>query len=171
MQISMFMAMDRNKLVGNKGVLPWRIPTDLKYFKRMTMGKPMVMGRVTFDSLGGVLPGRPHIVITRDASWHHPEAQVVHSLADGVVAAREHEGDELLVIGGANICEQAMPYTERLYLTVVDHEFEGDRWLECFHWENWREVSKQEIDETSEGGYRFTYYVLEAANEPLTLTE
>ena len=78
MRISMVMAMDRNKLVGDKGVMPWKIPSDLKYFKQLTMGKPLIMGRVTFESLGGVLPGRPHIVITRNPDWMHKGLSLIH---------------------------------------------------------------------------------------------
>lgn len=163
MQISMFMAMDRNQLVGHQGTMPWKISSDLQYFKRMTMNKPLVMGRVTFESLGGVLPGRPHIVITRDRQWQHEGVEVVHSLDDGIAAANRHEGDELMIIGGADICAQAMPRTQRLYLTVIDHEFEGDRWLDSFHWQDWQEVSRQDNDETDSGGYRFSYLVLEPA--------
>jgi dihydrofolate reductase len=157
----MVMAMDRNKLVGRQGTLPWKISSDLKYFKQLTMGKPMLMGRVTFESLGGVLPGRPHIVITRDADWTHPNVEVVHTLDDGIEAARRYDQEELMIIGGASICAQAMPTTDRLYLTVIDHEFDGDRWLCSFDWQHWKTISQQEVDETGQGGYRFTYYVLE----------
>lgn len=161
MRISMFMAMDRNKLVGNNGTLPWKISADLKYFKRMTMGKPMVMGRVTFESFGGVLPGRPHIVITRETDWHHPDVEVVHSLEDALNTAARHETDEIMIIGGANICAQSMPLVQRLYLTVIDHDFSGDRWLDAFDWQDWKTVSQQHNDETADGGYRYSFYVLE----------
>lgn len=163
MRISMFMAMDRNKLVGRQGTMPWKIASDLKYFKRMTMSRPLIMGRVTFDSLGGILPGRPHIVITRDQTWSYDGVIVVHSLEDGIEVAKQFDSEEMMIIGGANICAQAIPLTERLYLTVIDHEFAGDRWLECFDWKDWKTVSQQENDETEQGGYRFTYYILESA--------
>ena len=159
----MFMAMDRNKLVGRGGDMPWQISSDLQYFKRMTMSKPLVMGRVTFESLGGVLPGRPHVVVTRDENWQYSGVEVVNTIEQGIAAARRHEGDELMIIGGADICAQVMPFTERLYLTVIDHAFEGDRWLDSFDWGDWKEISRDEQDETSDGGYRFTWYVLESA--------
>ncbi len=160
MKISMMMAMDRNKLVGRDGDLPWKISSDMQYFKRMTMGKPMIMGRVTFESLGGVLPGRPHIVITRDCNWQHDGVEVVHSLKDAVSVAGRHDADEIMIIGGASVCEEAMPLVQQLYLTVIDHEFTGDRWLESFDWQQWQVESEDVHDETGEGGYRFTYYVL-----------
>ena len=163
MKIAMMMAMDRNKLVGRDGDLPWKISSDLQYFKRVTMSKPMIMGRVTFQSLGGVLPGRPHIVITRDRNWQHEGVDVVHKFSDAVLRARRYNADEMVIIGGASVCAEAMPQVQRLYLTVIDHEFEGDRWLQSFDWEDWQVDSEEPHDETGEGGYRFTYYVLSPA--------
>jgi dihydrofolate reductase len=163
MKIAMMMAMDRNKLVGRDGDLPWKISSDLQYFKRVTMSKPMIMGRVTFESLGGVLPGRPHIVITRDTNWQHEGVDVVHSLAEAVQQAQGYTADEMMIIGGASVCADAMSQVQRLYLTVIDHEFEGDRWLESFDWKDWQIDSEELHDESDEGGYRFTYYVLSPA--------
>jgi dihydrofolate reductase len=163
MKIAMMMAMDRNKLVGRDGDLPWKISSDLQYFKRVTMSKPMIMGRVTFESLGGVLPGRPHIVITRDKNWQHEGVDVVHSLAEAVQQAQGYTADEMMIIGGASVCADAMSQVQRLYLTVIDHEFEGDRWLESFDWKDWQIDSEELHDESDEGGYRFTYYVLSPA--------
>lgn len=163
MRISMMMAMDNAKLIGKEGGLPWKISTDLQYFKQVTMGKPLIMGRVTFDSLPGLLPGRPHIVVTRDPNWHVDGVETVHSLEQAFTAAKQHEGDEMMVIGGASLCEIAIEHTECLYLTVIDHKFsQGDTWLNSFHWDDWAEVSAQAHDETEQGGYRFTYYMLES---------
>ncbi len=156
------MAMDRNKLVGREGDMPWKIPSDLQYFKRTTMGKPLVMGRVTFESLGGVLPGRPHIVITRDQNWQHDGVDTAHTLADALAIAGQYATDEIMIIGGASVCAEAMPLVERLYLTVIDHEFHGDRWLDSFDWQQWSVDTEENIDETEQGGYKFTYYVLDA---------
>ena len=158
----MVMAMDVNQLVGKDGGMPWHIPSDLKYFKRVTIGKPVIMGRRTFDSLGKPLPGRPNIVITRNTDWSVEGVQVASSLEQALQFAKEHPADEIMVIGGASICEAAMQQVERLYLTVIDHEFEGgDTWLKSYRAEDWREISSEAHDETAEGGYRFTYSVLE----------
>ena len=158
----MMMAMDSAKLIGKEGGLPWNIPSDLQYFKRITMSKPMIMGRVTFESLGRVLPGRPHIVVTRDENWKHAGVETAGSLSQAVAAAKKHDSDEVMVIGGASLCEIAIEYTERLYLTVIDHHFpDGDTWLDSFHWDDWVQLSAEAHDETADGGYRFTYYVLE----------
>lgn len=162
MRISMIMAMDNAKLIGKAGGLPWKISTDLQYFKKVTMGKPMIMGRVTFDSLGGPLPGRPHIVVTRDMGWQFDGVEAVHSLEQAFAAAKKYQTNEVMIIGGASLCEISIQYTERLYLTVIDHEFsDGDTWLNSFHWDDWNQISADAHDETGEGGYRFTYYVLE----------
>ena len=161
MRHSMVMAMDCNKLIGKAGGMPWHISSDLKYFKRITMDKPVVMGRVTFDSLGKPLSGRANIVITRDAAWSSPGVEVVGSLEEGLDAARKQGSDEVMVIGGASICQLAMPVTERLYLTVIEHEFTGDTWLNSFDWNDWTVVSTDPHDERDNGGYQFCYYVLD----------
>ncbi len=162
MRISMVMAMDRAKLIGKEKGMPWHIPSDLQYFKNVTMGKPVIMGRVTYESIGRPLPGRHSIVLSRDKAWAADQVETVHSLADAFAAARKHPGDEMMVIGGASLCALAMPYTERLYLTIVDHEFaDGDTWLDSFNQSHWNEVSREAHDETSQGGYRYTYFVLD----------
>lgn len=158
----MVMAMDKNRLIGKGGDMPWHIPSDLKYFKRVTMGKPVIMGRKTFDSLGKPLPGRPNIVVTRNKDWSVEGVQVASSLEEAFDLAKEHSTEEIMVVGGASLCAQAMPSTDRLFLTIIDHEFEGgDTWLKSYEADEWHEVSREEHDESGEGGYRYTYYVLE----------
>jgi len=171
MRISMMMAMDTNRLIGKDGSMPWHISAELKYFKRITMGKPVIMGRKTFDSIGKPLPGRPNIVITRNEGWAVTDVQRASSLTQAIHLAREHQSDELMVIGGASVCQEAMPYVERLYLTVIDHEFaDGDTWLQSYESADWHEVSSEAHDETSDGGYRFTYSVLERLPEKMAVS-
>lgn len=166
MRISMIMAMDRARLIGKEKGLPWHISSDMQYFKKVTMSKPMIMGRVTYESIGRPLPGRPSIVVTRDGQWFADGVEIVHSLQSAFEVAKKHIADEMMVIGGASLCAAAMPYTERLYLTVVDHEFpDGDTWLDSFNWNHWNEVSRETHDETTQGGYRYTYYVLDRSAE------
>ena len=165
MQISMVMAMDNNCLIGKDGGMPWHISSDLKYFKRITMGKPLIMGRKTFDSLGRPLPGRPNIVVTRNKEWAVENVEVASGLEEAFELAKKHGVNEAMVIGGASLCELAMPYTDRLYLTIIDHEFEGgDTWLQSYRADDWHEVLSEQHDETEQGGYRFTYYILERAD-------
>lgn len=163
--IAMMMAMDKNKLIGQNGDLPWKIPGDLAYFKRVTMGKPVVMGRKTFDSIGKPLPGRTNIVVTRNSDWRADDVVTAHNLEDAISASKDalikQPADEIMIIGGASLCRDAMSITERLYLTVVDKSYDGDTWLDSFHWSDWRVVSEdvQSLDNT--GGLPVTYWVLE----------
>ncbi|OED37167.1 hypothetical protein AB833_24820 [Chromatiales bacterium (ex Bugula neritina AB1)] len=162
MRISMMMAMDTNKLIGKQGGMPWHISTELKYFKKVTMGKPVIMGRVTHESIGRPLPGRVNIVVTRNQDWQVDGLETVASLDDAFAFARTCDAEEMMVIGGASLCAAAMPATERLYLTVIDHEFaDGDTWLNSFDWQEWSETSSESHDETADCGYRYTYYVLD----------
>ncbi len=169
MRISMVMAMDSNRLIGKDGGMPWHISADLQYFKRITMGKPMIMGRKTYESIGKPLPGRQSIVVSRNPDWAAAQVQVASSLEGAIELAQQHDACEMMVIGGAALCQLAMPHIERLYLTVIDHEFEGgDTWLSSFETSDWVNISQQSIDETDQGGYRFTYHVLERANAEAT---
>lgn len=123
-EIVLFVARADNRVIGSRGELPWHIPEDLKHFKKLTMGKPMVMGRKTFESLPGLLPGRRHIVITRNRDWSAPGAEVVHDVDAAIAAA----GDvpELAVIGGADIFAMFMDRARRIELTEVHRSPEGD---------------------------------------------
>jgi len=162
----MIMIMDRNQLVGAKGVMPWHLPSDLSYFKSITMGKPVIMGRKTHESIGAALPGRTNIVITREPGYTAQGEGVVvaDSLDAALTLARAHldASDEAMVIGGAEICRLAMPLTERLYLTLIDAEFEGDTWLDTYVPEEWVETSR---DERTADGYLLTNLVLERPRE------
>lgn len=161
------MAMDKNRLIGNEGGMPWRVPGEQAYFKRVTMGKPIIMGRKTFESIGKPLPGRTNIVVTRNSGWSAENVNVAHDLDSAVQQAADicsssaTPATEMIVIGGAALCRDAMTITQRLYLTVIDHAFEGDTWLDSFQWEDWQSVSKDVQDVQSTGGLPVTYWVLE----------
>jgi dihydrofolate reductase len=122
-KITLVVARASNGVIGRDGGLPWRISADLKRFKRLTMGSAMVMGRRTFDSLPGLLPGRRHIVLTRDRSWSAPGAEVVHSVDEALNLAK---GEPVSVIGGAEVFELFLPYADRLELTEVIGDTHGD---------------------------------------------
>jgi dihydrofolate reductase len=157
MRIAMMMAMDRARLIGRANGLPWHLPEDLRHFKSVTMGKPIVMGRATWDSIGRPLPGRANIVVTRQADWRATGAIVVHSLDEAFSAARAAmpDADELVVIGGATLCRAAMPLTERLYLTLIDAEFDGDTWLDSYCEEDWRETARETYRSPDGHDYHF----------------
>ena len=123
-EIVLIVARGDNGVIGNKGTLPWHIPEDLKHFKKLTMGKPMIMGRRTFESLPGLLPGRRHIVITRDAGWRKEGAEVAHD-AEAAIAAAGDAAD-IAVIGGADIFGMFLPLAKRIELTEVHRSPDGD---------------------------------------------
>ena len=132
-----------NGVIGRDGGMPWRIPGEQKHFKALTMGAPMAMGRRTFESLPGLLPGRAHIVLTRDANWSAPGAIVVGSVEEAVAAAGDAE--RLSVIGGAEIYALFMAVADRIELTEVHGEFAGDTLMPPILTEEWRETAREEI--------------------------
>lgn len=156
--LSIIVAMDHNRLIGRDNQLPWSLPADLQYFKATTMGKPIVMGRKTWESLGRALPGRQNIVITRNKGFMASGADVVHSLDEALKQAGD--ADEVMIIGGANLYEQALPSVRRLYITRVDDVFEGDAWFPEFPEQNWRLVRSDtyEADEKNHHAYAFQLY-------------
>ena len=123
-EIVLIVARGDNGVIGNKGTLPWHIPEDLKHFKKLTMGKPMIMGRKTFESLPGLLPGRRHIVITRDAGWRKEGAEVAHDVEAAIAAAGD--AAEIAVIGGADIFGMFLSLAKRIELTEVHRSPDGD---------------------------------------------
>ncbi len=136
----------RNGVIGNAGALPWHIPEDLKRFKRMTVGKPVIMGRKTFESIGKPLPGRQNIVLTRDGGWRADGVTVVPNLAEAVAAAGldpRARADGIMVIGGAQIYAEALPSATRIELTEVDAEPAGDTLLPPFDPARWRETARE----------------------------
>ena len=142
-------AVARNGVIGADNDMPWRLPTDLKHFKAKTLGKPMIMGRKTFQSLPGLLPGRPHIVITRDAGFHAEGAETAVSLdaalERAVPLAKEASVEEIAVIGGGQIYGLAMARAERLEITEVQAEPDGDTRFPEIDPLVWREVARERV--------------------------
>lgn len=163
--VAMMMAMDRNRLIGSNGQLPWHIPGELAYFKSVTLGKPVIMGRKTFESIGKPLPGRTNVVVTRNPDWRAEGVLTARTLEQALhqaaTVAGETNASESVIIGGAGLCRDAMPLTQRFYLTTVDHAYEGDTWLDSFHWDDWRVVSEDVRDPDTTGGLPVTYWILE----------
>lgn len=126
MKLAIIVAAARNGVIGRNNQLPWHLPQDLKYFKAVTLGKPVIMGRKTYESIGRPLPGRANIVITRDLSWCANGVEVVHSFDEALELASGVDVSEVMVIGGAEIYKAALPVAHRIYLTRIDLEPEGD---------------------------------------------
>ena len=136
----------RNGVIGKDGAMPWHIPKDLKRFKRITVGKPVIMGRKTFESIGKPLPGRQNIVLTRDVGWRADGVTVAPNLAEAVAAAGldpRARADGIMVIGGAQVYAEALPSATRIELTEIDAEPAGDTLLPAFDPARWREVARE----------------------------
>jgi dihydrofolate reductase len=166
--ISLIWAMDENRVIGYHNQLPWRLPEDLKFFKRVTMGHPIMMGRKTFDSIGKPLPGRENIIITRDESYQKDGCTVMNSIEDFMAYAKEKE-EEIFVIGGAEIFKEVLSEADRLYLTMIHHQFEGDTFFPVFDIEKW-ELESREIglkDQKNPYDYEFLIYKRKQAVQSL----
>lgn len=169
-KIAFVVAVARNGVIGLDGDLPWRLSSDLKLFRRLTMGRPIIMGRRTWATLRRKpLDGRDNIVVTRDTGFKADGAIVVHSVEDALATARrlaEERGEkEIMVIGGAEIYRAALPFSDRLYWTEVDAEPEGDTFFPDLVAENWRETSVEEIPQGPNDQYRARLRVLDRVPE------
>ena len=158
--ISLIVAHDKNRVIGYENQMPWHLPGELKYFKEQTMGKPMIMGRKTFESIGRPLPGRRNIVITRNENYQQEGIEVVKSLEEGIRLVEDAE--EIMIIGGEQIFKLALPIADRLYITHIENEFQGDTFFPTYG-EEWRLVSESE-PVVAPDGYSFTYCIYEKNN-------
>lgn len=158
MTLAIIVATDEQGLIGKDNDLPWHLSADLQYFRRVTMGKPIVMGRNTHKSIGRALPGRHNIVITRDQNYKADGCSVVHSI-DEALALCVGE-DEVMVMGGASLYKQFLPQADKLYLTHVHANLEGDTWFPDWHKSDWLEISREDYlaDDKNEYDYSFVVY-------------
>ena len=159
MLISIIVAMDRNRLIGSKNQLPWRLPADLRRFKQITMGHPIIMGRRTHESIGKALPGRENIIVSRTEGYHSEGCTVVSSL-DGAFAAAG-SADEVMIIGGAMLYEQALPQTQCIYMTRIDHEFDGDAWFPELDPKAWLEIIRDDHAADAENPFPYSFVTME----------
>ncbi len=159
MMLSFIVAMDHNRLIGNNNQLPWHLPADLAHFKQTTLGKPILMGRKTYDSIGRPLPGRLNLVLTRESGRKIEGVEIVHSLAEA--RTRVADSPELMVIGGSSIYKTLLPEADRIYLTKVDGEFEGDAWFPELDWSQWREVEVVERAADDKNPYACRFMTLQ----------
>jgi dihydrofolate reductase len=165
MRISLIVAMSENRVIGLGGAMPWHLSDDLKYFKRVTMGAPIIMGRKTFNSMGRALPGRVNIIITRDTNYVVEGVKVAHDLESAIekasrVVAKEGK-DEIFVIGGAQIYALALAQVDRIYLTEIHQIFSGDTYFPEIQTEDWYEISRDARDPETSDGPAYSFVVLE----------
>ncbi len=159
MVISIIAAMGNERVIGIENRLPWRLPADMQWFRKCTLGKPIIMGRTTFESIGKPLPGRKNIVVTRNQQYRAKGVSVAHSLEAAIEAAKGAE--EVMVIGGANIYQQALSRVDRLYITHIHADFEGDSWFPDYTADSWQVVSREPHGADEKNSYGYEFLVLE----------
>ena len=147
--------MAHNRVIGRENQLPWRLPADLQHFKRVTMGKPIIMGRKTWESLPGLLPNRRHIVVTRQSNYQAEHAETASGLQQAIELAGDV--DEVMIVGGAALYKIALPIADQLYMTLVDADIEGDASFPEFNLSLWQEISRDHLppDEKNRYGMEF----------------
>ena len=158
--ISIIAAMAKNRVIGINNSLPWKLPSDMKWFRQQTMAKPIVMGRKTFESFGAKpLPGRTNIIITRDSGYQATDCLVVNSIEQALHEVAD--ADEVMIIGGASFYEQMLPYADRMYLTFVDASIDGDAWFPAYDEEEWQEVERIHADADEKNTYAHDFVIFE----------
>jgi dihydrofolate reductase len=159
--ISAIAAMSENRVIGSDNQLPWHLPADLRHFKTLTSGHPILMGRKTYESIGRPLPNRTNIIITRNRDFHAPQCVVVTSLEEAIASATGMQSDEIFIIGGAEVYQQLLPHIERIYLTIVHDTFEGDAFFPLLDPKEWKESGRELHEEDDENEYACSFVVME----------
>jgi len=151
-------AVASNGVIGHRNRMPWHLPEDLRRFRQLTLGHAVIMGRRTFESIGGPLAGRENIVITRSPDWTRSDCHAAHSLEAAIAAVREPQ--DAFVIGGAQIYALALPLASRLYMTEIERDFEGDAFFPEFDRSQWREAARESrvLDKVGGFSYHFVVY-------------
>ena len=163
-RLALIWAMTRNRVIGRANTLPWRLPADLAHFKALTTGHPVLMGRRTFESLGRPLPHRTNIVISGTPGYAPAGCLVAGSLEQALQLGRQHcppSDSTMFVIGGENLYAQTLPLADRLYITLVDADIDGDAWFPEFDWQEWREVERRSQPADDKNPYGCTFVALE----------
>lgn len=165
MKLSLVVAAGKNWAIGKDNKMPWHMPADLKYFKKTTMGKPIVMGRKTFESIGRPLPGRFNIVLTHDPNFKAEGVEVFHNMGDVCAYCEDlavwEDFSEIMVVGGAEIYALTLPNADRVYLTQIQSEFEADAYFPALDAKQWKEVSRQDYQADDENPYDYSLLVME----------
>jgi dihydrofolate reductase len=157
--LSLICAMANNRVIGLNNQMPWHLPADLKHFKNTTMGKPIVMGRKTFESIGRPLPGRRNVVVTRNADYKPDGVDVVASLEQAFALLQD--ADEIMITGGGNIYQQTLELADRLYLTLIDLDTEGDAFFPAYQHLAWQEKSREAHQPDDKNPYAYVFVVLD----------
>jgi len=164
--ISLIWAMDNNRLIGANNQMPWAIsdiPADMAWFRQHTLGKPVLMGRKTFESIGKPLPQRRNIILSRQKDLTIEGCEVIHSLDDAVSMFQD---DELMVMGGAEIYALALPYADKLYITHINHVFEGDAWFPELNMRQWQVTFSEQHQPDENNQYPYTFEIYQKCGMP-----
>ena len=158
--LAIVVAAAENNVIGKDNDLIWHLPADLKHFKSLTMGHPMIMGRKTFEAIGKPLPGRTSIIITSQKDYQAEGCVVVHSLEEAIAKGRELDAEQVSIVGGANVYKQALPLTDILYLTRVHASFEGDVYFPELPDDTWQVVEQEHHEPDEKNKYSYTFLTL-----------
>jgi len=171
MKLALIVATDQQGLIGKDNDLPWHLSADLQYFKKVTMGKPIIMGRNTHESIGRPLPERQNIIVTKNRSYKAEGCTVVHSTQAALLAAKD--ADEVMVMGGESLYTQLLPQADKLYLTLVHANLAGDTWFPQWYSNEWQQISREDhlADDKNEYPYSFIVYEKRASKNYLSESE
>lgn len=156
MIITLIAAMGKNKVIGKDNALPWKLPEDMERFKELTKNKPVIMGRKTFESIGKALPHRKNIIITRDKHYKAKGCTVVDSVKEALKAAKD--ADEVMIIGGAQVYKEFLPIANKMCLTMINEDFEGDAYFPEYNKNEWKEIQREE---RSNNDFKYVFVDLE----------
>lgn len=160
---SIIVAVAENNIIGRDNDLVWRLPDDMKYFRRMTSGHCVIMGRKTFESFGKPLPNRTHIIITRNDDYQYEGCHIVNTLEDAFAKAKELGETEAFILGGGEIYRQSIVMSDKLYITEVHESFDGDTSFPEIDKSNWKEISRDDRDKDEQHAHDFSFVVYERA--------
>ena len=165
MKISIIVAKASNHVIGLNNEIPWHLSADLKKFKKITMGHPILMGRKTYESIGRPLPGRRNIIISRNVDYEQTGCLVFNQVEEAVNACQKQGEEELFVIGGASLYEEMLPKANRLYLTQIHKEFEGDTFFPYINEQDWKEVARENVDSDKTVDFKYSFLALERCSK------
>jgi len=165
MIISIIAALGRHNIIGANNALPWNLPADMEHFKELTKNKPIIMGSKTFESIGMALPKRDNIILTRDPEYNAPDCKLADSIEKALELASEGEmgkkSGEIMICGGASVYEQYLPMADKMYLTFIEHDFDGDSYFPEFNKTEWKETKKESHKAEGLNSYDYSFITLE----------
>ena len=159
MKISLIVAMASNRVIGDNGAMPWHLSADLKKFKQITTGFPIIMGRKTYQSIGKPLPNRTNIIISGNPQYQ-PEGCVVFNNIDNALTHACQLAEQVFIIGGSTLYQTLLPFVDTLYITQIHQEFSGDTWFPEFNSHDWAEVTREDIDDDASVPFNYSFLQL-----------